>query len=107
MAKYYGSVGFATLLETVPGVWEEKIVERKYYGDILENYNRVQNSEHLNDDVVFNNRISILSDPYAKENFQMIRYATFMGAKWKVTSVSVAYPRLILNFGGPYNEQTT
>lgn len=26
-----------------------------------------------------------------------------MGAKWKVTSVEVQYPRLILSIGGVYN----
>ena len=34
-------------------------------------------------------------------------HIVFMGAKWKITSVEVQYPRLILTVGGVYNEQTT
>ena len=103
MAKFYGKIGFATLNESVPGVWEETIVEKPYYGDLLRNSRRLQGSENLNDDVNISNQISIVSDPYANQNFHSIRYVEFMGAKWKVSDVEVQYPRLILTLGGVYN----
>ena len=49
------------------------------------------------------NEISLVADPYARENFHMIRYACFMGTRWEVTSVEVQYPRLVLTLGGVYN----
>ena len=33
-----------------------------------------------------------------------MRYVEFMGAKWKISSVEVQYPRLILTVGGVYND---
>lgn len=105
MPKYYGTIGFVETHETAPDVWTEEITEREYSGDVLRIQRRWQGSEHLNDDLTISNRLSILSDPYAYNNFQSIRYATWMGAKWKVTSVEVAYPRLLLDLGGVYNEQ--
>ena len=105
MAKYYGTVGFAETVKTSPDVWEEQITERDYSGEAMRISRRWQGTEHLNDDLVVNNRLSILADPYAYNNFQSIRYATWMGAKWKVSSVEVAYPRLQLDLGGVYNEQ--
>ena len=32
MARYYGRIGYAETVETIPGVWEEVITERNYYG---------------------------------------------------------------------------
>lgn len=105
MAKWFGKIGFATTVETTPGVWEEQIVSREYYGDVVRNTRRLQSSsEKLNDDINISNQLSIVADPYANENFHAIRYAEFMGAKWKISSVEVQYPRLILELGGVYNE---
>ena len=103
MAKYYGIVGFAESVETSPGVWKEKIVKRPYYGDLIRNIRNLQSSDQLNDNINVSNEISILADPYANENFHSIRYVEFMNAKWKVSSVSVQYPRLTLTIGGLYN----
>ena len=107
MAKFYGKIGYAITKETTPGVWVEEIVERSYYGDVIRNIRRLQGSENLNDDINVSNEISIVSDPFANENFHAIRYIEYMGTKWKVTNVEVQYPRLILSIGGVYNVQKT
>lgn len=103
MAKFYGAIGFADQVETVPGVYEEEITERNYYGDLTRNTRRLQSTSNVNDNLNIANEISIVSDPYANQNFHKIRYATFMGTKWKVSNVEVLYPRLILELGGVYN----
>ena len=103
MARYYGAIGYAEPVETSPGVWDEQIIERNYYGDIVRNIRNLQSTENLNDDVTVSNQISIVADPYAIANFHCIRYATFMGTKWKVSSVDVQSPRLLLSLGGLYN----
>ena len=103
MAKFYGSIGYAETVETEPGVYEEQIVERLYYGDIIRNTRALQNSGGVNSDVNISNQISIVADPYANQNFFAMRYIEFQGAKWQVSNVSVQYPRLILTVGGVYN----
>ena len=103
MAKYYGAIGYAESVETSPGVWDEQIIERNYYGDIVRNIRNLQSTEHLNDDVNVTNQISIVADPYAIAKFHYIRYATYMGVKWKVPTVEVQTPRLVLSLGGLYN----
>lgn len=103
MAKFYGVIGYAETVETEPGLWEEQIIERLYYGDLIRNNRRLQNSGGINDDVNFSNEISIIADPYAIQNFSTMRYVEFNGAKWKVSSIEVQYPRLILEIGGVYN----
>lgn len=103
MAKFFGKIGFATLTETTPGVWEEVITERDYYGEVIRNNRRLQGAQQLNDDISLSNEFSILADPFAVENFHSMRYLTYMGTKWKVTIVDVQYPRLTLSVGGIYN----
>ncbi len=105
MAKFYGAIGYGKSEETVPGVWEYTITERFYFGELSRSTRRLQTSEHLNDDIDISNEISIVADPFAYENFHAMRYVSFMGSKWKITSVEVQYPRLILTIGGVYNEQ--
>ncbi len=103
MAKFYGAIGYVTTAETRPGVWEEQVTERNYSGDLLQNRHMVQNADQLNDNINIANEISIVADPYANGNFYAMRYVVFMGAKWKITNIRVAYPRLILTIGGIYN----
>ena len=103
MTKYCGKIGFATTTETIPGNWEEQFTERIYYGDLIRNSRKLQSSGNQNDNITISNEISIVADPFAYENFHAIRYAEFMGSKWKVTSVDVQYPRLLLSLGEVYN----
>lgn len=104
MAKYYGTIGFGILKEGRPGVWKPIIEEHDYYGDVLQFFIRREASDQVNDNLNLNNKISIVSDLFANENFSSMVYATYMGAKWKITNVEVQYPRLILTIGGVYNE---
>lgn len=105
MAKFYGQIGFVKTVEDPPdsGVWVEKKIERDYYGDVNRIVRRWDSAQKVNDDISVNNEISILSDPYVTENIPWIKYVVWNCAKWKVSSVEVQYPRLILSVGGVYN----
>lgn len=104
MAKFYGTIGYVDVVETRPGVYEERVTERVYSGDVLRKSSRwTTNPDSINDDLTINTQISILADPYAYKNFHSMRYVEFMDAKWKITSIEVKYPRLVLDVGGVYN----
>lgn len=104
MAKFCGVIGYAVTKETEPGIWEEQIVEVEYFGDVIRNTRRINAPGKVNDDISISNQISIIADPFANNNFHAMKYVVFMGAKWKVSEVTVEYPRLILAIGGLYNE---
>lgn len=101
--KFYGKIGYGVSEEVRQGVFKDSIVERNYYGDVLQNYGKIVPGEGANDNIDINNRLSIVSDPFAMQHFHNIRYVEWMGAVWKVTMVDVKYPRLILTVGGVYN----
>lgn len=106
MAKFYGIIGFVTTEEDPDnlGVWEEKTVEKHYSGDLIRNMRRTQTSPNtVNDNITISNEISIVADPYANQNMYAMRYVVINGAKWKIETVTVEYPRLKLSIGGLYN----
>lgn len=93
--------------ESVPGVYEETIIEKNYYGDVLSYYIRsAENSENFNDDIRINNKISIICDSFAMDNFGYMKYLKWGNVSWKITNVEVVYPRLILTIGEIYNGPT-
>lgn len=109
MERFYGKVGYVNTVEKIvngvhTGVWSDPSpIEINYYGDVLDTSTRWVNGEGLNDDLSVNNKISIIADGYAYQNFSKIKYIEWMGVKWKVTNISVQRPRLILSLGGEYN----
>jgi len=106
MAKFFGEVYYGETVESEPGsgVWDTELIPREYFGDVTKTYRRLENNDKVNDDIVLNNTISIVADAYAFENFARIYCVNWMGTKWRVTSIEVAPPRLILTLGGRYYE---
>lgn len=105
MARFYGAIGFAEGDVTAPGVFRESIVERPYRGDFVRDTVRWNTGSEMNDELRMDHSISIISDPYAETHVSLIRYVTWMGSKWKVTSVQIQRPRIILQIGGEYHDQ--
>ena len=103
MSKYFGKIGFGVTEETRPGVYEQKMTVKEYYGDIVRNSRRLENGGKVNDDLNINMTLSIVADPFAYQNFHQLKYVEYMGAKWKATSVEPQYPRLTITLGGVYN----
>lgn len=105
MAKFFGKVtyGYTAELEDQPGVWANELVTRDAIFDLIKNFHKSENNDKLNNDLVLDNKVSMLADPYAIQNFQHIKSVRFMDTEWKILTVEVQYPRLILTLGGVYN----
>jgi len=103
MAKWYGKVGYVVDEETSPGIWKQIPEERTYFGDLLSGMSKWSSSGKVNDDLNVANKISIMADQFAYQNFSAIKYVEFMGSLWDVTTVEPQFPRIILTVGGLYN----
>lgn len=103
--KYYGKIGFwENDVEIRPGVKRPQIVEKEYTGDILENRQRWVSTESQNDNLAITSRISIIGDLYLNSHISSIKYAVYMGEKWKVKNIDVTkYPRVVMDLGEVYN----
>ena len=106
MAKFSGKIGYAQTIETAPGVHEETITERLYYGDVTRTSRALRNGEQVNPVLSLGNSISIVADAFATEHFFAIRYVEWAGTRWTVVDVEVQPPRLLLRLGEVYNGLT-
>lgn len=103
MAKFYGVIGYAIQKETAPGVWEDEIIEKNYRGDVGLNQFRWQNGDKANDDLNIDNSISIIADDYAYNTYGYMKYIIWHGQKWKIQSLAINRPRIVIQIGGLYN----
>ena len=106
MSKWFGKIGYAIQKESEPGIWEEEIIERDYYGDLLTDNRKRQSNNNVLDEITLSNMVSIIADPFAYNNCSCMAYAEIMGARWKISEVEVKPPRLNLTIGGVYNGNT-
>lgn len=104
MAKWAGVIGFAETVKGADDVSRTVIVEKKYKGDVLQNNRNADDPNKINSDFNITNRISVVAKDYMLTHLQYMRYVTWQGAKWKISSVSIAYPRVTLSIGDLYNE---
>jgi hypothetical protein len=103
MARFYGKVGFGHTVEKRPGVMEDVITERRFYGDVLRPARSFDGSDKINRDVSATNRISIIADDNVAEDADAIRFVEWRGVLRYVTAVEDERPRLILSLGEVYN----
>ena len=106
MAKFFGEIGFATQVETSPGIWEDQIIEKQYYGYVFRESRRFSTTDQVLDKINLSNQISILADGYVVDNIQNLRYIRWLGGLWKISYVELKFPRLVLEMTGVYNGPT-
>lgn len=107
MAKYFGNIGFGEAKEVSPGVWENVIVERPYYGDVVRDTLEVRQGDKVLSDLRTGNAFSIVADGYAENNFFAMKYLEWAGTRWEIRQVEVrSRARLQIRIGGVYNGPT-
>lgn len=105
MGRFAGKVGFVNGEgHLVKGVWQKGISERPYKGEYLNQTQTIVGDDKVNNDISFSERISIVADSFAIENYEFVKYVEKKpGLVVEVTSVTDARPRLVLTLGGVYN----
>lgn len=106
MPKFSGIVGYEIQTETAPDIWQSEIVERKYRGDVVQTaWHSQAAASSLNDNPSLNCQIEIVADAFAWMHYGSIKYVVYENSKWKVSSIQIRRPKLILNFGSLWNDQ--
>lgn len=102
MSRFSGLLGFVVTRETEEGVWLEDKIELPAKGTIRSLYVRNDNNSSVNSNLRLTNEISILLNSKFQTYLNTLKYVVWKGSKWEVQSISVNYPRLTINLGGPY-----
>lgn len=104
---FHDKVGFLLYEKDIQtGICSEVPVEKSYYGTVLEHSRRWSSSEHHSDDLTLANQIKITANDYAFKHMSNIAYVRYMGGYWKVDSIRVQSPNIILSIGGVWNGPT-
>lgn len=104
--KFYGPIGFSAQIEMEPGIWQDKIVARMYFGDIKKNYRSYTSTSEMNDKIrIGSTLISVVSDGYLDKHIGEMRYVEYLGVRWKIQSIEVSYPRVEITLGEVWNGQ--
>lgn len=108
MTRCSCKIGYGETVEDPPGsgVWVNRIIERRYFGNVEWSNRRFVSDQNVNDNVALNNYISVVADSFANDNFMNIAYVLWRGFYWDVTNVEVKHPRLMLYIGARYNGST-
>lgn len=101
--RFFGKVGYQIETESTDSVWVQTMVAKSYFGDAIRNNTRRDTGDTINDQIDINNRISIVADPFAFENFQNMKYVEWLKQLWNIKSIELQPPRIILEVGGVYN----
>lgn len=104
---FHDKVGFLLYDDNVQtGISKKVPVEKPYYGTVLEHSRRWSPNDHPNDDLTLSNQIKITANDYAFKHMRYIAYVHYMGGYWKVDSIRVQSPNIILSIGGVWNGPT-
>lgn len=104
MARYHGKVGFLIPIDNQEtGIVEDKVVEKTFFGRVLEHSRRWVSSDMVTDDLQLGNQIAITASDYAFKHASAICYCSYMGQLWSVTGIRIKHPEIILTLGGVYN----
>ncbi len=105
MAKFSGKIGFSLEAEDANGngVWTPTIVEKHYYGDIVNATYKWNDNSKVNEDLNISNKFSVVANDFAIKNIGCMLYVLWNGVKWKIITAEIYGPRIILYIGGLYN----
>ncbi len=107
MARFHDKVGFLIPRDNQEtGIADNVPVEKPYYGKILEHSRGWETGDNVNDDLRVSNQISITANDFAFRYMSSIGYVRWKGAYWKVVSLRVKGPDIILTLGGVWNGPT-
>ena len=103
--KWFGYIAYSREYTEEPGVYENDLLVKPYYGDVIKLHKKDATAQQITNNFGISDQLSVISDPYLVENFHKIAYVTYLGIKWRVSSVDVDYPRVTLSFGEVYVEE--
>lgn len=104
--RYSGKVGYAVQTEKAPGIWEDTITEHPKLGDVVQRTEVLGSDDSVLTQYRTTTSISVLNDGVLKENYENLRYISYMGKNWTIASAVVQPPRIVFYIGEVYNGPT-
>ena len=107
MTKFHGYIGYVNTVTDVTGVTREVVTETECSGMLIRNYLQAGPSNKVVEDFNISNTISVRINPTLLERMMHLKYIAFLSpmidGRWKIKTVDMNYPNLVLTLGGVYN----
>ena len=102
--RYSGKLGVVEQTETRPGVWTETAVEKSVQGTVKQRTEAFQSSNSVHPEYRTTTSISIFALANHAIDNSKIRYITYAGRKWTISSIVHEPPRIVLFIGEEYHD---
>lgn len=104
--RYSGKIGYASQSEVSPGVWEDTISEIAKLGKVEQRTEALSSQGSVLPEYRTTTSVSVLCDGVLKENYENLRYISYMGKNWAIASAVMQWPQLVIYIGEVYNGPT-
>jgi len=101
--KYSGKLGIVVEEETSPGVWEDRITEQEVLGDMKTLTETHASEDGIHPKVSSTRSVSVGALGIGPRDNSMIKYATYAGKRWTLSSIVDEPPNIRLYFGEEYH----
>lgn len=107
MAKRYsGLLGIVEEVQVRPGIWEEVVTEQKVLGRMNTETETHSRDGEVLPKITSTRSVSVPARGVGNIDNSKIRYVTYAGKRWSITSVVDEYPNIVCYFGEEYNGPT-
>lgn len=101
--RYSGKLGFAQQVQVSPGVWDEVITEHDVLGDVVQRTEALASESSVLPVYRTTTSVSVPARGVGPQDNSMIRYVTYAGKRWTISSIVDQPPRLVLYIGEEYH----
>lgn len=101
--RYSGKLGIAQQTEVRPGIWEEAITEVDVLGKVQNRTEVLDGADAVLPRYRTTTSISVPARGVGPQDDSNIRYITYKGTRWQISSIVDDYPDIVIYIGEVYN----
>lgn len=98
-----GKLGIVEQTEVRPGIWEETVTEVPYLGDVMQRTEALDGSDSVLPRYRTNTSVSVPARGVGPRDNSSIRYLTWKGERWQISTIVDKPPMIVIYIGEVYN----
>lgn len=104
--RYSGHLGIVQQTEVRPGIWEETITEVPVLGTVKQRSEVLEGEGNVLPEYRTTTSISVSARGVGPQDNSGIRYITYKGVRWQISTIVDDPPTIVIYIGEVYNGPT-
>jgi hypothetical protein len=104
--RYSGALGIVEQSEVRPGIWEETVTEVPVLGTVRQATAALDGTDQVLPQYSTTTSVTVPARGVGPLDNSSIRYVTYKGDRWQISSIVDEPPRIVLYIGEKYNGPT-